>query len=293
MSWQAPVIGSRPVAVLGGGVLGRRIACSFVAAGYNANIRDPSAEARRDALSFIDSHKQEFATLAKPSTPGLFGSYTAYEDIESAVRDAWLVVEAVPEKLELKIDTFELLDKFAPHDCILGSNSSSYRSSLMLDKVSAERKKMICNIHYTMPMDICTVELMTDGETEEAIFPFLTIILERCGMFPATARKESTGFIFNRLWAAVKRETMTILAEGVSDPEQIDMLWGKMFKAKVTPCALMDQVGLDTVAFIEDNYIRERKLDGQLTVDWLRENYISQGKLGKKSAKGGLISPTS
>lgn len=80
-----------------------------------------------------------------------------------------------------------------------------------------------------------------------------------------------------------------ILAEGVSDAEQIDRLWKHMFQSKVAPCEFMDQVGLDTVAFIEDNYIKERNLDGQLTVDWLRENYISEGKLGKKSAKGGLV----
>lgn len=196
MAWQAPEIGSRPVAVLGGGVLGRRIACSYAAGGYNVTIRDPSAEARKDALDFIDAQKKEFATFTTPTTPGEYGNYAAYEDIESAVRDAWLVIEAVPEKLELKIDTFEILDKYAPSDCILGSNSSSYRSSLMLDRVSAERRKLICNIHYTMPMDIRTVELMTDGETEEAIFPFLTTVLERCGMLPATARKESTGYVF-------------------------------------------------------------------------------------------------
>jgi 3-hydroxyacyl-CoA dehydrogenase len=85
-----------------------------------------------------------------------------------------------------------------------------------------------------------------------------------------------------------------IMAEGVSDAEQIDKLWKHMFQAKVAPCAFMDQVGLDTVAFIEDNYIKERGLDGTLTVDWLRDNYISQGRLGKKSDKGGLtVAPKS
>lgn len=196
MSWQAPTIGTRPVAVLGGGVLGRRIACSYAAGGYNVTIQDPSAEARADATDFINSKKEEFATYTKHPTQGQFGSFSAYEDIESAVREAWLVIEAVPEKLELKIDVFELLDNCAPKDCVLGSNSSSYRTSLMLDRVSADRRKLICNIHYTMPMDIRTVELMTDGETEEAIFPFLTTVLERCGMLPATARKESTGCVF-------------------------------------------------------------------------------------------------
>jgi 3-hydroxyacyl-CoA dehydrogenase len=109
--------------------------------------------------------------------------------------------------------------------------------------------------------------------------------------FVATLLTRNLRFIFNRLWAAVKRESMMILAEGVSDPAEIDKLWKHMFQAEVAPCEMMDRVGLDTVAFIEDNYIRERKLDSKLTVDWLRENYISQGKLGKKSNEGGLLPP--
>ncbi|KAM7186367.1 hypothetical protein V8F33_011840 [Rhypophila sp. PSN 637] len=298
MTWTPPKIGSRPVVVLGAGVLGRRIACTFVSAGYNVHIRDPFPSARDAAIQYIDENKQEYAKFSSGRPDAYltnpFGSYAAFEDIQSAVQDAWLVVEAVPEKLELKISTFAELDRYAPPDCILGSNSSSFKSSLMLDQVSAARRKLVCNIHYTMPPTIRTVELMTDGETEPAVFPFLSEVLSNCGMLPATARKESTGFIFNRLWAAVKREIMMILAEGISDAPQIDALWEHMFQAQVLPCKLMDQIGLDTVAFIEDNYIQERGLDSTLTVDFLREKYISQGKLGQKAGdKGGLYPPAS
>lgn len=86
---------------------------------------------------------------------------------------------------------------------------------------------------------------------------------------------------------------MTILAEGVSEPKEIDKIWLEMFHNGPGPCAFMDQVGLDTVAFIEDNYIDERHLSSELTVDWLRKNYIEQGKLGNKSDKGGLFPPKS
>lgn len=92
----------------------------------------------------------------------------------------------------------------------------------------------------------------------------------------------------NRLWAAIKREILQILAEGVSTPEQIDQLWDNMFRDGSAPCQLMDEIGLDTVALIEDNYVKERGLDGRLTVDWLRENYVLQGRLGNKSDRGGL-----
>ncbi|KAE8334728.1 hypothetical protein BDV24DRAFT_156629 [Aspergillus arachidicola] len=290
-SWKTPEIGERPVVVLGAGVLGRRIACSWVAGGYNTIIRDPSAEQSQAAIHFIDNNVAEFAkilgvTAAKP------GNYSAVEDLGAAVANAWFVVEAVPEKLDLKIAIFKDLALKAPRDCILGSNSSSYRSSMMLDQVDDESKGRVLNVHYTMPAATRTVELMTSTYTHEAIFPFLVEHHKRVGLLPAVARKESTGFIFNRLWAAIKRETLKIIAQGVSDPEEIDTLWAEMFgHEKPGPCAMMDSVGLDTVAFIEDNYIQERHLDGTDTVDFLRRNYIQQGKLGAKSGKGGLYPP--
>lgn len=103
--------------------------------------------------------------------------------------------------------------------------------------------------------------------------------------------KRGYRFIFGRLWAAIEREIMHILSDGVSDAAEIDMLWEHMFKNGRLPCQLMDQIGLDTVAFIEDTYIKERGLDSPTTVDWLRSEYISAGRYGKKSAKGGLYPP--
>ncbi|KAE8418441.1 hypothetical protein BDV36DRAFT_253960 [Aspergillus pseudocaelatus] len=286
-----PQPSSRPVVVLGAGVLGRRIASVFLAGGYNVHIRDPSPQALSDASSYIDSHIQEFIALTPSQRTG--GTYQTFTEIPAAVSDAWLVVEAVPEKLPLKISTFAEVDRNAPADCIIASNSSSFKSRFMLDEVKPGRRERILNMHFTMPPAIRTVELMTDGETSTKLFNLLTGVLKDCGMIPVTARRESTGFIFNRLWAAIKREIMFILAEGISSPEEIDLLWKNMFQlpSSLPPCRLMDQIGLDTVAFIEDNYIQERGLDSRMTVDWLREKYISPGKLGLKSDKGGLYPP--
>ncbi|KAJ5545274.1 Dehydrogenase multihelical [Penicillium sp. DV-2018c] len=303
----------RPVAVIGGGVLGRRIACSFIATGYNVHIRDPSPTALRDAADYIDTHKVEFSLMPRihktreepadkegkavaqgdleSSTSTPFGVCKTFTEIEPAVANAWLVIEAVPEILQLKIDTLAELDKLAPKDCLIGSNSSSFKSKLMLVNVAPERYDKVFNIHYTMPPAIRTVELMTSGHTDPKVFPYLEDVLSECGMLPVTARRESTGFIFNRLWAAIKREIMHILSEGVSDPRQIDLLWEHMFKNGPLPCQLMDQIGLDTVAFIEDNYIQEKGYDAGPTVDWLRREYIEKGRLGKKSEKGGLYPP--
>jgi len=284
----------RPIIVLGAGVLGCRIASVLLAGGHLVNLRDPSADALTAAGKFIESHRDEFRAIV-PAPSSKSGNYRLLEDLSTSVQNAWLVIECVPERLELKISTFGEVDRYAPGDCIIASNSSSYKSRQMLDDVRPARRERVLNMHFTMPPAIRTVELMTDGETLPELFPQLSELLRECGMIPVTAQVESTGFIFNRIWAAIKREILLILAEGVSTPAEIDLLWREMFQQQTSspPCRLMDQISLDTVAFIEYNYINERKLDGSQTVDWLRKNYLSQGRLGLKSeTEGGLYDPS-
>ncbi|KAJ4987692.1 3-hydroxybutyryl-CoA dehydrogenase 2 [Stagonosporopsis vannaccii] len=290
MSWQPPKdYQKRPVAILGAGVLGRRIACTWAAGGYEVQVRDPSTDQRAQCLQYVDENITTYKNLTKATKAG---RVQVFEDLEHAVANAWLVIEAVPEKLELKISTFATLEQLAPKDCILATNSSSYKSSEMIAKITDYTKRRVLNTHYYMPPENMVVELMTDGLTEGEIFPFLSERFRESGAKPYVARKESTGFIFNRLWAAVKRETLTILSEGVSDAEEIDSLWTEMFvKGGARPCKTMDQVGLDTVAFIESHYIAERGLSSTHTTDFLKANYLDQGKLGNKSDKGGLYAP--
>lgn len=193
MSWQVPAVECRPIVVLGAGVLGRRIACVFVAGGYNVHIYDLSPESRQAAADYVEAQKTEFASQLTGSTAADCGNFAVFDDLWSAAQNAWLVVEAIPEKVELKVDAFGKLDSFCPVDCIFGSNSSSFRSSLMVGKVSDKRRRLVCNIHFTMPPVVRTVELMTSGNTYPEVFPFLEKVLRECGMLPATAVKESTG----------------------------------------------------------------------------------------------------
>jgi 3-hydroxyacyl-CoA dehydrogenase len=211
---------NRPVAIIGGGVLGRRIGTAFVAAGYNVHIRDPSQEALQQCAEYIDSHKEQFRLMPRinkerenptgatgtsetnneinqvgqeacANVP--FGRYSPFSEIGPAVNNAWLIIEAVPEKLDLKTEVLAELDAKAPDDCIIGSNSSSYKSSLMVGKVSAQRRKRTLSVHFTMPPVIRAVELMTCGETDSEILLYLKDILGECGLIPVIARKESTG----------------------------------------------------------------------------------------------------
>ncbi|KAK7756488.1 hypothetical protein SLS62_001322 [Diatrype stigma] len=280
----------RPLAVLGGGVLGRRIACVWAAGGFDVNIYDPSAEQRASALHYVEASISQYPASAPR---GQAGAVRALGDLTAAIQNAWLVVECVPERLPVKHETFEKLEASAPADAILCTNSSSYKSREVAATLRPETRARVLNMHYMMPPKARVVELMTCGETAPEIFPFLFDHLTVLGMKPVVAKKESTGFVINRLWAAVKREVLTILSEGVSDPEELDSVWIEMFGSNRSgPCAMMDAVGLDTVSLIEQHYVEERHLPAENTVGFLKK-YLDEGKLGAKSGKGGLLPPGS
>lgn len=141
---------SRPVVVLGGGVLGRRIAACWVAGGFHVIVRDPSEKSRNDAVDYIKQNIATYLALTKSTA----GSYEAVEDLQSAVKDSWLVFEAVPEILGLKENPFLDLEKYAPQDCILASNSSSYKCSELLGKVTEVTKVRVLNTHFMMPPQV-------------------------------------------------------------------------------------------------------------------------------------------
>ncbi|MCJ1388311.1 hypothetical protein MMC18_001157 [Xylographa bjoerkii] len=237
--WSPPSTQGRPVVILGGGVLGRRIASVWLAGGFNVHIRDPSAEQCTTAMHYIDNNAAAYAKYVDGTTPGKIEAFT---DLEPAVQNAWLVIESVPERLDIKVPTFAELDAKAPADCILCTNSSSYKSSDLIEKVCPGNRNRVLNMHYMMPPDNRVVELMTDGQTTPGIFPFLVERLRGVGMHPIVARKESTGFVFNRLWAAIKREVLTILAEGVSVPEELDAVWMEMYVYFRSPFSLIWQM---------------------------------------------------
>jgi 3-hydroxyacyl-CoA dehydrogenase len=157
--WSPPTdYASRPICVLGGGVLGRRIAACFVAAGYHVRIRDPSAKSREDAVKYIKENLSSFTSLI-PTQSKPPGTYEAIEDLAAAAKDCWLIFEAVPEILTLKESTFADLEKHAPSDCILATNSSSFKSGELLSKVKESTKARVLNTHFMMPPQVRNLHL--------------------------------------------------------------------------------------------------------------------------------------
>ena len=147
---------------------------------------------------------------------------------------------------------FGQLDALCASDAILASNSSSYPSSQFIDKV--KRPERVLNTHFLMPPGIRVVELMSCGKTDPALLDFLSEDFKRYGLVPFHVMQESAGFIFNRIWAAIKRESLLVVSEKVSTPEAVDDIFTLATGSKTGPFRLVDAVGVDVMRDIENHY---------------------------------------
>lgn len=280
-------IQNRPVAVIGAGTLGRRIALMFASRGGTVRICAPRAQQRASAVQYVT---ETLPKLVSDRGFGEVGGATAAGSLEEALDDAWLAVESVPEKLELKIATWDQIDQAAPADTIFATNSSSYPSRLMAENV--RDKTRLCNMHFYMPPQVNAVDLMSDGETDRGVLDTLLTVLPEFGVHPFEARKECTGFIFNRIWAAIKRESLAVVAEGVARPEDVDGMFKVNWGVPTGPFQMMDLVGLDVVLDIENHYAQEFPHLPK-NVRELLQAYVDSGKLGVKTGEGFYTYPPS
>ncbi|MGY1661187.1 3-hydroxyacyl-CoA dehydrogenase family protein [Geodermatophilus sp. SYSU D00705] len=272
----------RPVAVVGAGSLGRRIAAVLAAGGTDVRLTDVSAEQRESARDSAAASVEDVHRILGLANPGR-GTVSAVADLGEAVAGAWLAVEAVPERVEVKTAVFGELDRLAEPDAVLASNSSSIPTRQVIGEVT--RPERVLNTHFQSPPEHNAVELMSCGRTDPAVIDALVEWLPRYGLVPFRVRRESDGFIFNRIWAAIKRECLMVVEEGVATPEDVDAMWQLFTRPGTPPFRLMDVVGLDVVLAIEEHYadVREGIPDGPRRL--VRE-YVEQGRLGRKSGRG-------
>ena len=275
-------VDQRPVTIVGAGTLGRLIATVFAAGGNDVRIFDASAEQLEGGRDHVEQHVsevQQALDLHTDRTGGVEGA----DDLARAVDGAWLVIESVPERVDIKTEVFGELDRAAEPDAILATNSSSLPSRLVIDKV--EHPERVLNMHYQQPPDLNAVELMSCGKTDPAIIEALMNKLPDYGLAPFHVRRESDGFIFNRIWASIKRECLMVVEEGVASPEDVDEMWRIFVRPGIPPFRLMDRVGLDIVLAIEEHYAEVRPGIPEGPRKLLRQ-YIDEGRLGSKGGGG-------
>ncbi|MFT4245861.1 MAG: 3-hydroxyacyl-CoA dehydrogenase family protein [Micrococcaceae bacterium] len=274
-------IKDRPIAIIGAGTLGRRMGLMMSSRSGTVHIMDQNQEQAESAADFVNENLPQ--VIKDRDGKGEVGKAVGYSDLEKALKDAWLVIEAVPERLEIKVPLWGDIDKHAEEDAIFGTNSSSIASSEMAENI--KDKSRFCNLHFYMPPGANAADLMSDGETDPEVIETLQKVLPEFDVHPFLAKKESTGFIFNRIWAAIKRESLDVVATGVAEPEDIDSMFKLNWGMRKGPFEMMDGVGLDVVLDIENHYASENPHLPEGPRELLKK-YVDAGKLGLKTGEG-------
>jgi 3-hydroxybutyryl-CoA dehydrogenase len=282
----------RKVAVVGTGLLGTQIAIQAACFGYEVSAHDPDEGSFSRVIERLNAMME--LTRREPVVPmeewekGV-EKVNLCKDLEEALRDADLVIEAVPEELELKRKVFERLDALAPPWALLATNSSSMPISKI--ETATARPERCLNTHFYSPATgLNMVDIMegtkTTAETMEAGKAWIRSI----GCVPLTVKKEILGFCFNRVWRAVKRETLYMWAEGFVDFRDIDRGWMIFTGMPRGPFGHMDAIGLDVVYDIEMVYYNESKDPKDHPPEALKA-MVDRNELGLKTGKGFYVYP--
>ncbi|OJK03831.1 hypothetical protein ASPACDRAFT_111930 [Aspergillus aculeatus ATCC 16872] len=272
---------SNAVTLLGAGTQGSRLAYMWSRLGRPVYIVDKDSNQLSQASSSIEELRRKESS---PSEHGPIIELIA-ADLDKALHESWLVIECVPEDLDCKRSIIKQLDNQADPDIIIASNSSSYSITEVCDGLEFRADDRFVNLHSFWPPETRVLEIMGTDKTRPDIIPRLMDESREHGFQPFHVRKASTGYIFNRIWAAIKRETLMVLEEGIATPEEVDQMYKAVLQTPKGPCEQMDVAGLDVILAIEEHYAEVRSGIPDGPRKYLRE-IVDRGHLGVKTGTG-------
>jgi 3-hydroxybutyryl-CoA dehydrogenase len=275
----------KTIAVIGAGTMGRGIAHVAALGGYRTVLEDLIPGALRKAESDIRANLDKAVELKKVSSGDANAAFSRLEyagSVEEAAREADLVIEAVPEEMESKIEIFTLLDKICRPGTILASNTSSL-SITEIASVTYRAKKCV-GMHFFNPVHkMKLLEVVRALETDDETIAAAADVGRRMGK-EVVVIKESPGFITSRINAMIGNEAFYMLQEGIASAADIDKALKLGLNHPMGPFELVDLVGLDTRLHILE-YLH-KTLGEKYRPAPLLVQYVKAGRLGKKSGHG-------
>src|ERR1700689_4245789 len=283
--WTSQVAPVHTVAVIGAGTMGRGIAHAAALGGYRTILEDLLPGALRKAESEIRTNLDKAVELGKVAAPDADAAFRRVEyagSVDEAAREADLVIEAVPEEMESKIEIFTLLDKICRPATILASNTSSL-SITEIASVTYRAKKIVA-VHFFNPVHkMKLLEVVRALETDDDTLSTAVEVGKRMGK-EVVVIKEAPGFITTRINAMIGNEAFYMLEEGVATPEDIDKALKLGLNHPMGPFELGDLVGLDVRLSILE-YLHKTLGEKFRPAPLLRQ-YVKAGRLGRKSGRG-------
>lgn len=277
--------GTRQIAVIGAGLMGHGIALTLARVGHNVAITDPYPDARATVAARITDSLRSMGVTAD----GIQQCLRNIEILESAagaVRNADVVFEAAPEKLDLKQAIFAEVEAHAPESCILASNTSVMPITLIMGKLRLKGRAL--GTHWWNPPHLIPlVEVVRTEWTDAAVVDDMMALLAAAGKTPARVEKDVPGFIGNRLQHALWREAISLVENGICSAETVDDVVKASFGRRLAvlgPLENADLVGIELTQDIHRQVLHDLEASG--APSRYLDQLIVDGKLGMKSGQG-------
>lgn len=273
------------VTVLGIGILGSQIAYQTAYCDFDVVAYDIGEEALRLAkervVNLAATYKEQVKGASVDKTDAALKRITYQMDLGLAVAQADLVIEAVPEKIELKQDIYGRIGKLAPPKAIFATNTSTLLPSDLMGYTG--RPDRFLALHFANQIWIRnTAEVMGTGKTDPNVYRTVVEFASAIGMVPIELKKEHPRYLLNSLLSPWLENALELVVDGVAEPETVDKTWRIATGAPTGPFQILDIVGLRTVYNIaaagNDRQQRQAR--------FLKKNYIDKGKLGFESGQG-------
>ena len=276
----------KKIAVLGAGLMGNGIAHVCAQAGYEVKMRDIDQKFIDKGLALIKKNLErglKKGKITQEEIDAIFGRIEGVLDLKEAVKDADLVIEAIPEIVSLKLDTWKEVDEAAPDHAILASNTSSISITQMA--AVTKRPEKFIGMHFFNPVPIMgLVEIIKGQATNDETEKTIKDVSKKVGKETVLVN-EAPGFAVNRILVPAMLEAVFAIQEGVATVEDMDTSIRLGLNWPMGPLTLLDFVGLDTTLHIADYFVDEFK-DSKYRAPTLLRKMVRAGWLGRKSGMG-------
>lgn len=275
----------KTIGVIGAGTMGRGIAYAAAYGGYRTILEDVSPEMLEKGVAYIREALAEGVAREKVTAEqqkSALANLTTSRSVEDVCRETDLLIEAVPEEMEVKLEIFTIFDKFARPAAILASNTSSL-SVTELAAITFRAENCI-GMHFFNPVPkMKLLEIVRALESSEDTVQACAEVGRRMGKEVVVIR-ESPGFITSRINAMIGNEAFYMLQEGIASAEDIDKALKLGLNHPMGPFELVDLVGLDVRLNILE-YLH-KTLGEKYRPSPLLAQYVKAGRLGRKSGRG-------
>lgn len=275
------------ITIAGSGVLGSQIAFQTAFFGFNVTVYDINDAAIEKAKTLFAKHKETYGAFFNDAERAekAFESLHYATDLAEAVKDADLVIEAVPERMDIKQGFYEQLAQVAPEKTVFASNSSTMLPSQFAQFTGRPEKFLA--LHFANEIwKNNTAEVMGHPGTDEKYAVEVVEFSREIGMIPFHLHKEQPGYILNSLLVPFLDAGLQLWAKGVADPETIDKNWMIATGAPAGPFGILDVVGMETPYNLNVAKAKAGIPGMQELADKIKTEYIDQGKMGVNAGEG-------